>query len=444
MKKRILFSPIGTTDPITNYCDGSMLHICRLYKPDVVYLYLSAEMMQLHKMDNRYAYCIKKLSEQLGHEIQVEYIMRPELEDVQVYDVFYEDFRKIISQIQSEMSQEDELLLNIASGTPAMKSALLVLAVLAEYRYRPIQVTTPLRKSNRRDERVEDYDVAVQWELNEDNEPGFKNRCVEVKNSNFSALIKSESICKFVKSYDYAAALALAEEIRPWLSEKAYLLLEMANARLMLDAKGVDKKLGQLQVDILPIKAGNHRSSFEYALGLQVKLKRKEHADFVRALTPLTSELCERILKVQCKIDINDYCFVDRKGVRRFDRKKLAGTDVLDALNDEFKERRGGFQSGNFVSTAQVGPLIKRFSPDKDLAEKIDSIMKIEQEVRNLAAHDIVSVTDEWIQRRTGFTPDQIFSIIKYLTVKAGLKVKASYWESYERMNQMILAELKI
>lgn len=49
MAKRILFSPIGTTDPIKNYRDGSMLHICRKYKPDKVYLYLSAEMMEHHQ-----------------------------------------------------------------------------------------------------------------------------------------------------------------------------------------------------------------------------------------------------------------------------------------------------------------------------------------------------------------------------------------------------------
>ena len=39
MGKRILFSPVGGTDPIRNCHDGSMLHICRHYKPDIVYLY---------------------------------------------------------------------------------------------------------------------------------------------------------------------------------------------------------------------------------------------------------------------------------------------------------------------------------------------------------------------------------------------------------------------
>lgn len=114
MAKRILFSPIGTTDPIKNYKDGSMLHICRKYKPDKVYLYLSAEMMEHHKEDNRYVYCIEKLSEMIGKEIEVECIFRLELKNVQVYDVFYEDFRGIIRDIEKEMSDGDELIVNIA------------------------------------------------------------------------------------------------------------------------------------------------------------------------------------------------------------------------------------------------------------------------------------------------------------------------------------------
>ena len=41
MGKVYLFSPVGNTDPIRYFYDGSMLHICRVYEPDVVVLYLS-------------------------------------------------------------------------------------------------------------------------------------------------------------------------------------------------------------------------------------------------------------------------------------------------------------------------------------------------------------------------------------------------------------------
>ena len=47
MSSRILFSPVGGTDPMSLYnCrDGSLLHICRVYRPEKVYLYMSKEIL---------------------------------------------------------------------------------------------------------------------------------------------------------------------------------------------------------------------------------------------------------------------------------------------------------------------------------------------------------------------------------------------------------------
>ena len=46
------------------------------------------------------------------------------------------------------MSKEDVLYLNISSGTPAMKSGLLVLKTLGEFQCIAIQVATPARRMN--------------------------------------------------------------------------------------------------------------------------------------------------------------------------------------------------------------------------------------------------------------------------------------------------------
>ncbi len=89
--------------------------------------------------------------------------------DVQQYDVFYQDFSDEIIKIENTMETEDELLLNMASGTPAMKSALLVMATFAEYRFKPIQVSTPQKKMNAEYEDRKEYDNELNWELNEDN-----------------------------------------------------------------------------------------------------------------------------------------------------------------------------------------------------------------------------------------------------------------------------------
>ena len=88
---RVLFSPIGGTDPISNCRDGAMLHICRVYKPDIVYLHMSKEMLEFQRQNDRYRYCIKKLGEKLEHSFKVVVIEREDLEEVQIFDSFIDE-----------------------------------------------------------------------------------------------------------------------------------------------------------------------------------------------------------------------------------------------------------------------------------------------------------------------------------------------------------------
>ena len=142
MNKTFLFSPLGGTDPISqdNYKDGSMLHICRFEKPDKVFLYLSKEMVGYEKEDHRYTYCLDKLMALQGRKFEYVLDQHPELVDVYDYDYFYREFSSAINQIMlEEMDETDTLILNISSGTPAMKSALAVMQTISEYPCRMYQ-----------------------------------------------------------------------------------------------------------------------------------------------------------------------------------------------------------------------------------------------------------------------------------------------------------------
>lgn len=242
MNKTILFSPVGGTDPIssTNCKDGSLLHICRVYKPDKVYLYMSYEMLEYQKTDNRYLYCLEKLSYLQKHPMEYEIIERGKLKDVQKFDYFYEDFRTIIRGILEKMDETDKLLINVSSGTPAMKSGLLVLTTLGEFPCKSIQVSTPEKSIN---EHVhKDYDVETLWELNEDNNLDFENRCEEVKCPTLSLIKNEEIIKKHVMAFDYAAAVDAASSL-PVEKTASYMgVLELAKLRLLLDLKGTEKR----------------------------------------------------------------------------------------------------------------------------------------------------------------------------------------------------------
>ena len=194
MNQTILFTPVGGTDPIssTNCKDGSMLHICRFYKPNKVIMYMSKEMLDYQEEDDRYRYCLNNLAKNQKREMEYQIIERKELTNVHEVDYFYQDFRKIIYEIYEKMDTSDTLLLNVSSGTPAMKSGLLVLQTLGEFPAKVIQVATPEKKIN--EHYHKDYDVKTLWELDEDNEEGAENRCKEIECPTLSKIKKEEII----------------------------------------------------------------------------------------------------------------------------------------------------------------------------------------------------------------------------------------------------------
>ena len=396
MGKKYLFSPIGNTDPIKYLYDGSMLHICRYYEPDVVYLYLSKEMAENHKKDNRYVETLNLLGDFLNHKFEVHIIENPDMVEVQQYDVFYDEFRKIISEIEEQKEKEDQLLVNMASGTPGMKSALLIMATLAEYRFLPIQVSTPQKKSNLEHEERDEYDVKANWELNEDNEESAENRCQEVKCLNLMRLLKIDMIKKHLLSYDYHAALAVGKEIKDELNPVAWKWLQSADARAVLDWERMNRVLPENNGIISAVRQENKKKIlFEYLLALDLKVKRGEYADFIRGITPLGVDLLEMVLEQYCQIDIRQYYMKNAKNGRKWSRGRMEGTEVQEIMNARYS-------SFNYkdVYSRHLQLVIEKKCKDDLLKQRTEELVQIEYNVRNIAAHNIVSATPEWVKNK--------------------------------------------
>ncbi len=446
MNRVILFSPVGGTDPISlsNCHDGSLLHICRNYRPDKVILYMSKEMLDYQEADDRYMYCLTRLDRMQNRNTEYAVIERRDLTRVHEFDYFYQDFRGIIREIYDELDDTDTLLINISSGTPAMKSGLLVLQTLGEFPARLIQVATPEKGISEHIHK--DYDVETLWELDEDNRDGATNRCNEVKCPTLSKIKKEEIIKKHISVYDYQAALDAADSLSTGGDSRYRDLIYLASRRLLLDFSGVDKIIQRTGFNCLPVRTSSERKYFEYALNIDIRLRKKEYVDFVRSITPLVVDLFELILRKQCGIDINRYCDSYKNNgavARKWSTAKLAGSSVLNALNQCFVSNGQQF-SGKDIYSIHLKALIDGFSQDEQLKRLVENVRSVEGSIRNLAAHEIVSVTEESIKRITGFSPKDIMDMIKELFNYTGMSIKGNYWDSYDDMNKVILEKLSL
>lgn len=451
----ILFSPIGGTDPISKsfldkekkesvYTDGSMLHILRYYPIDKIYLYMSKEILDNENNDYRYTKSINNLCEKLSKNIEIaEIIKRPELTEVQEYDYFYEDFTKELRRIydiesknlkQPQNSQEQDeikIYLNISSGTPAMKSALLVIQHLGEHDYIPVQVSTPVKKSNKE---ISKYPYEEYTDNNSDDNPDKyyrknsdnkwiitkgtdeeqkvkfsdenpKGRCQEVKSDSLLKIKYIEIIKELVKKYEYDAALEIAEKIQSTDKKKYTNLIKIGKFRLLLDFNSINNLLNSYNLKNNSIykvpldkKIPNNEDKFntiEYFMSIAVKVEKKQYADFIRSITPFILHLFNLIILKLKKINIlNEYSI-------NSGNKETLSNELNSMLNNAFKN---GFKYESYIPSEALYRIIFNISDDQKLKDTVFEIRKIEKGIRNIAAHDIVSITDSIIGNKSGLS----------------------------------------
>lgn len=439
MGKYVLFSPVGMTDPIANYHDGAMLHIARCLHPSKIYIYISREAAVFQERDDRYRRAIRLLGDSLSVDFKVEEITRTDLVDVHLFDEFYDEFEDIIKKIKAE-NPGHTILLNVSSGTPAMKSALHTIAAMTDDAdCVPIQVSTPEKGHNPRKDDVSVYDLETQWECNADCQPNFTNRTSCSKNYNLIMKMKKEILRKHIDAYDYHAALSVAEEI-PRLPKETHDYLRAACARIQLDMRGVDSLIpagGPAGAIFSPIRRDDKRSVAEYLLWLDIKVEKKEYCDFIRGISPLFLDLLEKILEKN-GIDMQRYCATSKNRKRALSRERLECSDegrkILSVLDPLFG--RDGFRDSN-LGSAQLAPLASHYLNDAKLALSIKELRESEDKCRNIAAHEIVGVTEKWIQNNCGLSPKKIIKILTDLADYSGIpreKIK----DSYRAMNEFI------
>lgn len=431
--KKILFSPIGGTDPISNDHDGALLHICRVYQPDILYLYLSKEILKHHEEDNRYHYCLRKLEEKIGHIFEIHWIIRKDLEDVHLFDTFIDEYQRILHKIQKEY-KDSILYLNVSSGTPGMKSALQILALTLIGDVVPIQVSTPEKRMNPHQEDPDDYDPEYYWELNEDNEDHFLNRCRESKYQYLLDEFKKQNIIKFVRIYNYGAAIQEAETLENPLSSEIMSYLKAAYHRTQLNQYGITHELRNKKSKIMPIRNEKYCNIFEYLLTLQIKVRREEYVDFIRGVTPVILDLFLIALKEYCEIDYKKYV-KKSGGIERWDPIALDADPRMKKVSDRMYGNRGRPQP---MYSSNVLPYIEAYSRHPQITDLSRQLRKIDEN-RNIPAHEIVSITKDWITKHTGYSPEEIFDMLKTYAMMLPMGIKKDFWDSYDNMNQRII-----
>lgn len=439
---RILFSPLGDTDPVRGFYDGAMLHIVRHYQPARIVLFYTHDMAEKERHDHRYTRAVQRLAP----ECQIEEVFT-EIRDAHLYESFSRILPQEVLRIR-ETFPGSTLLLNLSSGTPQMKTVLAMLASDMEDCI-GVQVAAPVRHSNRANEATQDAeDIDALLENNFDNEEGAENRCEEPPLSAFHYYAERSRILSLIDSYEYAAAGKIARR-SALVPPEASLLLSHAERRSMLlteEAKAILREYGGKK--LFPF-TGKTEELVEYFLMMQIDQETGRLSNLMLRMIPFLYEFLREYTAKNLTIPIRSLCEL-RHGVRLLVRERLAAQEkeLLAALDREFpygyRDQPLSFYLLSLCCTyAGEAQRIRDAKLHTAVMVELESIADIRQ-LRNEAAHEIVNVTEDRFRQKVGMGSQEAVSCFcRMLALVYGDKVRAMR-STYRDLNVWIGQALEV
>lgn len=444
----ILFSPVGSTDPYRGGYQGPMLHIIYYYKPSKVVLLLTKEMAEKEAHDNRFSLSVKKISELIGYSIDLDLVMS-DVQDPSDFDGFITECKDIIHKLHKQ-NADSQVLLNITSGTPQMNSTLCILASTSSIDLKCIQVKTPEKKSNIKIPFIDSFDINEIENLI-DFLPESENRCKEPDILSYRNSFVHEKVKGLIQSFDYTGACNLASIYPGAFSEQAMTLLRHMEKRSKWDITGADKEAANISIPGLQLYAAHNikaKHVSEYYLCMVLKYKRNDLADMILRISPLLTALCEDFINDKLRFNLDS--ITERKfNPARITRNKLTTVNesLLDYLDDVYT---GGYKDTP-VSFNLLLNIIKyqiqinnETSKYSDFIMNLDRLREVESKVRNVTAHQIEYINDEYIRKSTGMSSRNILDTIK-LVMKSvyGNNLANDFMDKYDMLNTILIGMIE-
>ena len=412
-KERVLLTFAGNTDPTRGNYDGPMLHICRYFRPEKIYLVLTSEMQK--RNENRiYEKAIKESLE--DYNPIFEYI-NTDIDDAHLFDIYFNKINETFNKIKVEHPNA-EVLVNITSGTAQMISNLVMYIVDAvNINIVPIQVATPEGRGNTSKVVNNSYEVNDEKENNFDNIEEFRtNRILFPDLRQYSRLLVKNQIKELLKKYEYSTCLELLKRDIFQENSKLNGLLNFANDRRHL--KGLksngklkslnDKKLDKFYYynknETVENKVKEWYKIVDYFALANIKQKSGDIAGYTIMLEPLIVNIYLSILR-----DVFGKKLSDLFSEKRKDGEFSYKTDILKIKNySGLKEKIEHelaileLKNSTFVSDSVLIAMIKYFieKNESETLEKMDleyfsnfskTLHKI-KEVRNMIAHSLKTI----------------------------------------------------
>ncbi len=433
----VLFSQLGFTDPVRDSSEGPMLHIVRKYNPKVIYLFMTKEIHDKHKKDDRYVSSLLHQAKVLDREAP-EIIIFDEgknIDDPSDFDIFLDTFYMLLRKVLND-NQNSTVLINASSGTPQMLASLCMAAISLGGNLKLIQVKTPNKGANYPIDKYCDEDVVNVFE----NIGEFEDRCVETKVNDFKKSLVTSKIKELVNNFDYKGALRIVKDNGELFESDIEKILRFADKKSIWDYKNADLILDQNWFKYCPTKSKNTKSReiVEFYLTIRLEEKKKDFANMVLKLSPILTAITSDIIVNKFGYDLEkiiDSGRLSRRKLERNDPELLRYIESKSALN-----------SNPYVNLSYLLRIVNflidirgcKYEKCEEHAEYLKELREIEEKVRNEVAHEM-KVNDEKLFDKVGSYKDFVAKLDRLIVSLYKNELKEGWKEIYSLINRDII-----
>ena len=447
---KILFSCMGTSDPVRGYRDGPMLHIIRHYRPERICVFLSDEAEELDRCGKRLETVLKYIGEHWdGYAPELE-LIRSGIKDPSDMDAVAKPMTEAVMQL-AERYPDGEILLNLSSGTPQMKIILSFLSSDMRMNTLGIQVKNPEQAAGSSERtNTAGYSVADELDCNEDEEADAPRRCTEPELLHMQRQRTREQIIALLEERNYSAVYAMKNSMPDGL--KALVGHRLLRDRLQSKKAQELAKGLHLPFNLYPVKGNAPSRDYgevsEAYLVLLNRCHRKQYEELVLRLNPLIVRLELAMLRAalshrRMRLDeIISAPFSDRPRLRAsMLRSKLPKVyeKLCIELTSEVKE---GCDISMVICLYALEGIRETYGDcgvlTEDVMETISACYLLNDSFRNKLAHQLSTVTEEQICDACGMTPIRLLNRVGELIERLYPECDRSLFGIYKKCGDYI------
>ena len=442
---RLLFTCMGTSDPVRGYHDGPMLHIIRHYRPEVICVFLSGEAAALDGCGARLDTVLSHIQNNWGGYAPELRVVRTQIDDPSDMDAVGAPITEAVAALTEEFP-DGEVLLNLSSGTPQMKIALAFLAADLRRSMRGIQVKNFERASGTTERtNAPDYSVADELECNEDEAPDAPNRCSEPELMHMQRQRAKEQLLTLLDVRDYSAIYTMKN-----LPNQLKALIGHLDARDQMQSEAARNFAQNLKLpfSLYPVRTGAPRSDYaevsEAYLVLLNRSHRQQYEEMILRLNPLVVRLELQLMKtVLAGKNLRLEDVIDRPYSRR---PRFVPDMLAEKLPDVYQSVCTDFGAPLRESdvSMEVCYRILEHLPDVpvDAMPVLKSCNLLNESCRNSLAHQLTAVTAEQITAACGMQPAQLLNQVGKLIAAIYPECDPALFTIYKRCGDYIKSKI--